>query len=363
MSPIVAVSSQKAMWFASRGTGVVCLLLLTASVVLGVITTVRFETLNWPRFVLEGMHRNVSLLILVFIALHVITTVVDGFVKIGYLDAVVPFHSPYRTLWLGLGTVAFDLVLALAITSVVRARLGYRVWRAVHWAGYACWPIALMHGLGTGSDSRQGWMVALDALALASVCGAVCWRLAATWRPGLRGQWSAVAALIVVPVGVVLWAFAGPLQPGWARSKRAAVVGSSANPVASEPESAGFTGAVTGTRTTRAAAGSTTATVSIRGAVAGPLGLHVDLELTGRPLLHGVDLRVGRLTLGPSAQPSRWSGRVLHLAGGHVDAEVADATGHWLAVTFDLQIDPAGHTAAGTVSARPVSAAAAAGSG
>src|SRR5579859_4745567 len=104
MSPVVAVSAQKAMWFASRGTGVVCLLLLTASVVLGVITTVRFETLHWPRFVLEGLHRNVSLLILVFIVLHVVTTVVDGFVKIGYLDAVVPFHSPYRTFWLGLGT-------------------------------------------------------------------------------------------------------------------------------------------------------------------------------------------------------------------------------------------------------------------
>jgi Ferric reductase like transmembrane component. len=199
MSTIVATSSKQALWFASRGTGIVCLLLLTVSVVLGVITTVRFETVRWPRFVLEGLHRNVSLLILLFIGIHVATTVIDGFVPIGYLDAVIPFRSPYRTIWLGLGAVAFDLLLALAITSVVRARLGYRIWRAVHWLAYACWPIALVHGLGTGSDARQGWMVALDALALASVCAAVCWRLAATWLFRSRGQWGAVAAAIVLP--------------------------------------------------------------------------------------------------------------------------------------------------------------------
>ena len=180
---ILAASTKQALWFTSRGTGVVCLLLLTASLVLGVVTSVRFETRHWPRFVIEGLHRNISLLILVFIAIHVSTTVIDGYVKIGYIDAVVPFHSPYRAFWLGLGAVAFDLILALAITSVLRARFGYRVWRAVHWSAYACWPIAMVHGLGTGGDVHETWMLALDAFALAAVCAAVCWRLLVATAP------------------------------------------------------------------------------------------------------------------------------------------------------------------------------------
>jgi hypothetical protein len=259
--------------------------------------------------------------------------------------------------------VAFDLLLALAITSVVRVRLGYRVWRAVHWTAYACWPIALMHGLGTGSDARQRWMVVLDILALAAVCAAISWRLAVTWQPGSRVRWGAVAALVSVPLGVGSWAFAGPLQPGWARSKSGVVPGGAANRALSEPELAGFAGAVTGTRTTRPPDATSTTTVSIRGAVAGPSGLRLDLELTGRALDQGVQLRTGRLTLGPIGAPTRWSGRVVRLQGGQVDAQIADASGHRLDVALDLQIGQAGGAVTGTVSGRAISAATPSGSG
>jgi len=348
--PILAVAGKQALWYASRGTGIVCLLLLTASVILGVVTTVRFETRQWPRFVIEGLHRNISLLILVFISIHVATTVIDGYVRIGFLDAVVPFRSPYRTFWLGLGAVAFDLLLALSVTSVLRARIGYRVWRAVHWAAYACWPIALVHGLGTGSDARVGWMVALDVVALSAVCAAVCWRLAVTWRPGATGQWGAVAAVVAVPVAVGLWALAGPLQPGWARSKHPATGATSAG---SEPEAAGFAAAVTATRTARSSGPNGAETVSIRGAVAGPLALRLDLELIGRALDQGVALNVGQLTWGPSTAPARWSGRVAKLSGGHVEAITGDAAGRTLAVVLDLHVDPAGGAVTGTIRARP----------
>src|SRR5205823_10929361 len=111
-----------------------------------------------------------------FIAVHVVTTVADGFAPIGLLDAVVPFRSPYRPLWLGFGAVAFDLLLALIATSLLRARLGVRAWRAVHWLAYACWPLALVHSLGTGSDARAGWLEAIAAAAIAAVVAAVLWR-------------------------------------------------------------------------------------------------------------------------------------------------------------------------------------------
>ena len=177
MTPILA-SSTPALWYLARGSGIVSLGLLTLTVVLGITTSARWATVNWPRFVVAGLHRNMSLLAVVFLGLHVATVVVDGYVPIRWLDAVVPFGSAYRPLWLGLGATALDLLAVVVVTSLLRVRLGHRVWRAVHWAAYACWPLAVVHGLGIGSDNRQAWMLALDALAIGAVVAALGWRLA-----------------------------------------------------------------------------------------------------------------------------------------------------------------------------------------
>ena len=97
-----------------------------------------------------------SLLVIVFLVIHIVTSVLDSFAPISLTAAVIPFVSSYRPLWLGLGTLSFDLILALAITSLIRRRLGYATWRAVHWLAYASWPVAVLHGLGTGSDTKVG---------------------------------------------------------------------------------------------------------------------------------------------------------------------------------------------------------------
>src|SRR5665647_2071326 len=207
--------SSHALWFATRGAGVVSLLLLTAIVVLGVAGVTRWRSTRWPRFVVAGLHRNLTLLALVFIALHVITTVADGFAPISLLNAVVPFTSPYRPVWLGLGAVAFDLLLALTITSLLRARIGYGRWRALHWLAYASWPIALVHGLGTGSDARVTWLQILTATCVAGVVAAVLWRVGASRAtPGVRTA-STVAAL-ALPLVIGGWYLAGPARLGWA---------------------------------------------------------------------------------------------------------------------------------------------------
>jgi len=170
---ILAAQSGKALWYLTRGSGIVSLLLLTASTLLGITTAVRWASTRWPRFVVEGLHKNVSLLSIVFLGVHIATAVLDGFVPIRWIDAVVPFASQYRPFWMGLGALSFDLLIAVAVTSLVRVRLGYRTWRAVHWLAYACWPIAVIHGLGTGSDTSQGWMQILDLAAVAAVAAAV----------------------------------------------------------------------------------------------------------------------------------------------------------------------------------------------
>jgi len=197
----------------------VSLLLLTAVVVLGIATMTRREGRSWPRLLSFQMHGNIVWLALVFLTLHVVTAVVDPFAHLGWRDAVIPFASQYRPVWLGMGVVSAELVAALIITSVLRSRLQYRSWRAVHWVAYACWPLAVLHSSGTGSDARAGWFLVLDALCVGAVFAAlVGWRLGYGWphAAGLRVTVALASGLSVV--ALALWMANGPLAAGWARA-------------------------------------------------------------------------------------------------------------------------------------------------
>jgi sulfoxide reductase heme-binding subunit YedZ len=173
--------NSQALWFISRGTGLVTLLLFTAAVVLGALNGGRFGSVRWPRFVISTVHRNVSLVALVFLLVHVVTAIVDTYVGISWLAVVVPFATAYRTFWLGLGAIAFDLVIAIVVTSLLRPRISLAVWRKVHWASYACWPLAVIHGLGASPvDTRIGWVLVLDGACVLAVLIAVGWRAGAS---------------------------------------------------------------------------------------------------------------------------------------------------------------------------------------
>ena len=124
-----------------------------------------------------------ALLSLVFLGVHIVTAVVDPFTALGPIAALVPFASSYRPLWVGLGVVALDLGVALVLTSEFRRHIGARAWRAIHWAAYATWPLVVLHGIGAGTDTRTAWMIAIDALCVGVVAGAVAWRIVVR-RPG-----------------------------------------------------------------------------------------------------------------------------------------------------------------------------------
>ena len=179
----MAAVNAKALWYLTRGTGLVSLVLLTASVLLGILQVSRWSSPRWPRFVTAGLHKNVSLLVTAFLGVHIATAVIDGYVPIRWMDAIVPFTSAYRPLWLGLGAVAVDLLIAIIVTSLLRERIGYRAWRAVHWCTYACWPIALSHGMGIGTDTRIGPVLVLYPSCIAAVATAAGWRLLAATKP------------------------------------------------------------------------------------------------------------------------------------------------------------------------------------
>ncbi|HMH94727.1 MAG TPA: ferric reductase-like transmembrane domain-containing protein [Streptosporangiaceae bacterium] len=215
VSLAAASTGSSPLWYATRATGVIALVLLTATVILGVGGIARIELPGLPRVVTAGLHRNISLLVVALVGVHVLTTVTDSYTRIGLTAAVVPFSSGYRTFWLGLGAVALDLLLAVLLTSLLRDRLPYRAWRAVHWLGYACWPVALWHGLGTGTDSRLPWLLALDALCVAAVTGAAGWRLSRAARGPVRT--ATITAAVLLPLVTAAFVLNGPLQPGWAR--------------------------------------------------------------------------------------------------------------------------------------------------
>jgi methionine sulfoxide reductase heme-binding subunit len=182
-----------ALWFASRATGLVALPLLTVSLVLGLVGAGRAASERWPRFAVAALHRNIALLTVVFLATHVSSAIIDPYAGIGWLDAVVPFRSVYKPFWLGLGAVALDLLVAVLVTSLLRTRIGARLWRVVHWASYACWPVALVHGLGIGGrDSQLGWVISLNVSCAALVLVALVMRLRAERHPDSQARRAAM---------------------------------------------------------------------------------------------------------------------------------------------------------------------------
>jgi methionine sulfoxide reductase heme-binding subunit len=367
---LVAVGNAKALWYLTRGTGAVALLLLTAGVVLGVTTSTRWRSTRWPRFLVTGLHRNVTLLGLAFVVVHVVTTYADGFAPIRLWDAVIPFVSAYRPIWLGLGAVAFDLLLAVIVTSLLRKRIGARTWRAVHWLGYAAWPVALVHALGTGTDPRSVWLAALAVASSGAVVAAVLWRAIAA-RGGVPTiRVGAAVAALAVPIGVLVWARSGPLQSGWAAragtpsrllrtSSASGTVPTSTRQLAAAPAapiatlpSGSFTASLEG-RISETSGGSGLVVVTIDATASGGFDGRVHLALRGVPVDGGgVQMTDSVVALLPTGAPAWYSGRVVGLAGSQVQADVRGPAGRTIRALLALRIDSSAHAVTGTLHAR-----------
>ena len=126
-----------------------------------------------------SLHRSISLMAFSFLAVHVVTAVLDPYVSIGAAAVFVPFIAGWNALWVGLGALSLDLFIALIASSLLRARIGARTWRTIHWAAYLSWPLAVAHTLGTGTDASALWLRLIGVASIAAVAGAVMWRLAA----------------------------------------------------------------------------------------------------------------------------------------------------------------------------------------
>jgi DMSO/TMAO reductase YedYZ heme-binding membrane subunit len=366
-----AASNGTALWYLTRATGLVALVLLTATVVLGVVASVGWTTERWPRFLSQTVHRNLSLFCVGFVAIHVITTVSDGYVPIGFADAFIPFRTPYRPLYVGLGALCFDLLVAVLVTSALRHRIGFASWRFVHWLAYLCWPIAMFHSLGSGSDSRVGLVQALDVVCAVAVFASVFWRLW-TGRSFSEGRRAAAAvATVVVGMGLLVFAALGPLRPGWSHRSgtspallaQLAQKYSGSNTASGGPAPAGtpaastttaagsgtaptppFTVGVTGTQTTAGPDGQgneqVTLSMHLRNAASTPLTVVLSGSATANG---GVAMSSGTVTLGST------HGAVTSLSGGTLTAALSGPTPTDL--TLSLQVNQNSGALAGTASA------------
>jgi len=367
---VASASSAKALWYLTRSTGLVALVLLTATVVIGVVASVGWTTQRWPRFLSQDIHRNLSLFCVGFVAIHVVTTVSDGYVPIGFADAFIPFRTAYRPLYVGLGALTFDLLLAVLLTSAFRRRIGFASWRFVHWLAYLSWPIALVHGLGSGTDTPLTVVIAVEVLCAGAVLVAVIWRLA-TGRAFTAGRRTGAAAgMVVVAVGIIVFAAVGPLRPGWSRRagtstallaqlarKNAGATTSAPNgSVGTSPSSTappvGGTGTVPAAPFSADLSGSqTTTSPDAQGNVQITLAMQLrdqsstplTVVLDGAALASGgVSLSSGSVTFGP------YHGVVTSLSGGTLSADVSSPTP--MTLTLSLEVDPNSGALSGTVS-------------
>lgn len=363
MIAAAAAHGPSGLWYATRGAGAMTLVLLTASVVLGIGEVRRWQPAAAPRFAIAALHRTISLLALVLLAVHIVTTLLDPFPHIGVLNAGVPFMTDYRPLWVGMGTLASDILVALVLTSLVRRRLGYRAWRGLHWLAYACWPVALLHGLGAGSDTKTTWLLVLTLGCVAAVVVALGSRLAAApMRPA--GRVGVAAATVLCAIGLTVWTAQGPLARGWARraGTPAAVLSAFApktavvRPVRAAPVDAlgkPFTATIAGTIHNGVSAdGIAVADLSVRLRGGGPPGV-LRIRLGGQALPDGgLHMDRSAVTLGPPGDPARYRGRIEFLQNSHLRALVGSPDGRAVRLTVDLSLGRS--TVGGQVHGTPV---------
>jgi hypothetical protein len=162
----------------------VALVMFTLSIVLGIVSRSGRPLPGLGRFGAADLHRSVALTGTGLVLAHVVSLFFDPYAQLRVVDFFVPFLGAAKPLWLGLGTLALDLLVVVTVVSLLRHRVGPRVFKSVHWATYLLWPISVAHGLGNGTDAHSPWMIGLVAACVGLVVGAVTWRL----TPSFEGR-------------------------------------------------------------------------------------------------------------------------------------------------------------------------------
>jgi methionine sulfoxide reductase heme-binding subunit len=210
----LSTSTSNLLWYVGRGSGVTAYLLLTFSVVLGIALSRRWYSTRLPRMVVDELHRWLTTTFYIFVAVHIVTILIDPFTHFNVIDVTVPFASTYRPIWLSLGIIGTELSIAAGASVWVRKWIGYRAWHVLHLTAYPIFFMSLLHGIGTGTDTKTSWMTALYVGSFVLVAGATLWRLieVPAWRTGV------IVTTLVTAAALVVWGLGGPYASGWAKA-------------------------------------------------------------------------------------------------------------------------------------------------
>ncbi len=382
---------QTVTWDVARAGGFTAYVLLTLSVAIGLALTLQWQSGRWPRLLNSELHNFLSLLALVFTAVHVLAVWVDPFTRFGLAEVFVPMVSHYRPLWMAFGIVGLYLGLAIGLSTWVRPLIGYAWWRRLHVLTLVLYGLVSVHGIATGSDTRTVWGVLIYAGSITLVGGLLFVRLLMPATPKGRAHPGFAALTALSLATLAMWTVLGPLQSGWnasanngngsgARvalaagnagqqvpSQGAATPPSSATPTPPASSSgndstfaAGFTSNATGTLTQQGpdGAGNVTMTMdlTLSGATSGTLTLQLQGTQGGGDDGGGTTITSTSVVLGTSSAPQLYSGRVTSLRAGatawRVTAAVSSTGGSALSLRLRLTVDGSGQVS-GTVQGTP----------
>ena len=200
-------------WEIARAGGFMAYGLLSASVVIGLVVSLKWRSPRWSRYITTELHRFVTLLALVFTAIHTVMVAIDPFIQFSLPEVLVPFVSHYRTLWIAMGIVSSYFLVAIYLSERVRPFVGYEWWRRFHELSFGAFALALVHGIASGSDTKTPWATAIYGGSVAIVAALV---LVRAFPPTRERSHPIPAAIMIAALAVGgLWAWSGPLQPGW----------------------------------------------------------------------------------------------------------------------------------------------------
>ena len=310
----------KVLWYLTRATGIIAILLLALVVILGMVTATKAAPKGFAKFLVPDLHRRLSISAAVFLGIHIVTALLDSFVHIGLAASIIPFVSSYRPIWVGFGAISFDLLLVVIATSVARHRFSQGPWKKIHYASWLVVTFAIFHAMGTGSDARVGLVEGIYMALVGVVALAAIFRTARDVQLRKLARIGGSAVIVAVPLLALEWSFKGPLRSGWASASSSFSLLPKVTTTTAATSSAGANsfvwpvdGGVQGT-VSIANASSGTSTVTMTGTVTGTADV-ITVRLVGLVQQGSLVLQGSSVAIGTASAPNTYTGSVAQAGG------------------------------------------------
>jgi hypothetical protein len=340
-------------WTVARAGGFMSFALLTAAVALGLALSLRWQRPQWPRLITNELHNFVVLLSLLFGAIHGLAVWLDPYLGLTLSQVLVPGLSPYRPLFVGLGIVSAYVALAVWATTQIRPLIGWSWWKRFHAFAYLAYVLALVHGLGTGSDTKTLWGMAIYVGSALLVGGLLIRRLLTPIGKTGRTYPNIAALSLLLFAGIGIWSLVGPLRPGWNAIAGGGQTGKKTGVAIASPSAAGFSlplsANLTGTMTEQGPDMNGAVTLQVNAPLSGRQG-NLVADLQGMPVGNGmIQVTNVALTLTPSSGQPAYEGTTGSFSGAggawQIAAELTPVAGTAPPLHVNIMLEPTSGTA------------------